>query len=78
MIKCNECTHFHDQATRLFCDAGVMDVTIVGGAVCVAEMIQCVRFDGKQPSEGIMIAELPKLDKRSREYKLMMESVAKI
>lgn len=60
MIKCNECTHFHDQTTRLFCDAGVMDVTIVGGAKCVAEMRQCDRFEPNQEE---------KIDKRTKEWK---------
>ena len=69
MIKCNECIHYHDQVTRLFCAAGVMDVTIVGGAKCVAEMIQCDRFEYKPIMEGIMVADLPKLDKRTKEWK---------
>ena len=47
MIKCAECSHFHDQITRLLCDAGIMDVQIVGGAKVVAEMIHCPMADIK-------------------------------
>jgi len=67
MINCNECTYFHDQATRLFCAAGVMDVTIIGGAVVVAKMTQCDRFDGFAPVEAILVMD--KIDKRTKEWK---------
>ncbi len=66
MIKCAECSHFHDQITRLLCDAGIMDVQIVGGAKVVAEMTRCDMVDIKQPAEEIIV----KTPKRGRPSKL--------
>lgn len=59
MIKCAECSHYHDQITRLLCDAGIMDVQMVGGVKVVAEMTQCDRSDIKQPDEAIIV-DMPK------------------
>jgi len=44
-----------------------MDVTIIGGAVVVAKMTQCDRFDGFAPVEAILVMD--KIDKRTKEWK---------
>lgn len=73
MINCNECTHFHDLGTKLFCDAGIMEVQIIGGAVCVAQMTQCDRFEfnGHEIYDSSLAPDeiLTKIDKRSKEYR---------
>lgn len=67
-MNCANCSHFHQYPDKLFCDAGVMEVILVGKPVIEGvSMPECVRFDALVPVDY----EIPvvKIDKRTKKYR---------
>lgn len=44
-MNCQNCTHYHDQGGNILCDAGIMEVILIGGPKVVVHMPDCKAYN---------------------------------